>query len=230
MLMTQTALAQQSTNSVTANGVTSYILEDTDSIRLVETPHANSKVTAKYDKIENTLTVTVYENAKIVSTKKLDINKAKQDNKIDKTISSSLVMARSSVRENENTWTNFEFTRFSDNKWEIRRPDSDNPVFDRLYFTIQQNDENYDKLREYSSLVYAINGKEGELIGYCSLEILTTGIGAFLAGFTGGSGGIIASTAFAALGLTGLAVVKAMELGELCDNALTVYWDLFDMK
>lgn len=215
-----------STNSVTANGITSYILEDSDTLRVVETPYDNGKIIAEYNKTENTLTMKTYNKTNILTTKIIKLNSFKsQENNYDL----ASMMNRSSKREYQKTWSNFEFTRFSDNKWEIVRPDPKNPTFDRLYFTIQQNDDNYDTLRKYRTVVNNINSKEGEVIVYTGISTLCSGLTGALTAATG-IGGAAAGAAFTSLGLTGIGLTKAIELGNLCEEALGLYWDLYDMK
>lgn len=218
--------------SINMDNATINILENNNDYRLVESIKDGEVVTYKFDKNNNQLTIANQKTKEsvIVNLKQnLAKNKFNNDTISEKKIQDDF-LASSRVVSYQNTWSNFEYTRYSDSKFQLRRPNPDKPVTHTLYFDMYDDEESYTIVRDYKSVVNRINSKEGECIAYSSVTTLASCLTAFLAGFTGGVGGVVAGGIFSSLGLTGLTLTKYCELGNLCDEAIELYWDAYAYK
>lgn len=216
---TSTFATEKPLSSTVIDNTIINTLEDNDDYRLVESIKDGQIVTYKFDKINKSLTI---ENQETKERQVIDLSNIQAGQ-------SRPILGASQI-EGENTWSNFEFARYSDKKWEIRRPDPDHPVSTTKYFEINETTATYNILRSYRSIVYKINSKEGECIAATSVDFIAICLTTFLAGFTGGIGGVAAGALFSSLGLTGVALIKYCELAELCNNAYGLYWDIYDYK
>lgn len=208
------------TSTVFASGETMKVLADNNFIRSVKvTSEAGDEVTSIYHKIDNTIEVIVNNNEPVI----VDLNKERITDENGNELYKK-------VREKQNTYMNFEYTRFVDNEWELRRPDPDSEVLKRLFFKVNQTEENYDMLRKFAEKVNAIDAEEKVFIGASSLSVLLMCIASFMAGWTGGLGGVVMKSILASLGVDKVVFDCGVRIGNLCDDALTLYWDVYDTK
>lgn len=143
--------------------------------------------------------------------------KATSDIKVSTT--NNLVMATYSQSLTENTFSNYEYTKWygSTNKWELRRPDS--TVTGTIAFKTYQTTKNKTYLLGFYNTVNAINKRELTIVGLIGTTALIAVVGYMF------SGGIAAF-----LGAAGFSTPAMIEIAALQNSvkvAKDYYWDAY---
>ena len=185
----------------------------------------NGKINeAIFDKINFVLTVNIYsksDNSLIESTQ-TDLSSIYSigEDVLRNQYDNYGITPFASVISSENTFCNFEYTRYSDNTWELRRPQAN--TLNWYYKNVTQNDNNKDNLLLYKASVEKINVLEFTVIG----SAFTTGLLAGLSLIFGPGGvivGAVTETALAALGFGAGATASFIALVEEMEDAYELY-------
>jgi hypothetical protein len=222
------ALAMVISTSVTAfasgRNIAAYnmiILEDSDNQRVVQTSDNNFTYITTYNKVNNTIQFTVVDQA--TNSENIGAVVSVDDYSV------MPIGARASI--NENTFTNYEYTKIygNPNEWELRRPDGS--LAGTYYFKTYEATQNQSYLNAFKSAVDTINTKEGEIVGTYGLQILSilaaaaAGAGAIF------TGGILTAAAWgsilAAAGATTAHIAVVMAWDRACKNAYDAYFETY---
>ena len=198
------------------------VIDDNSDVRIVQTSDEHYTYTATFDKEAKTLQLVQVNNAtgEVVTG---DIVPVKE-------FSENLpVQTRASLEEN--TWTNYEYTKTygNPNEWELRAP-GDN-IFTIIYFKTYEEEDNEVHLSDFMDAVDEVNTTEGVMIssvGLYGLSVLAAGAAGAGAIFTGGT---LSSAAWAALlaagGFAKEALDACTDYDQACKDAYDSFWETF---
>ncbi|MER2172426.1 MAG: geobacillin-26 family protein, partial [Psychrobacillus psychrodurans] len=129
-------------------------------------------------------------------------------------------LASVSVLKEENTYSNFEYTKYSNKTWELRRPNKG--AISYYYKKVTETTKNSKAIGKFHDSVEKINTLEATALGLIGMSGMALLLGAAL-----GPAGVIASEAvFAALGFSGGSLAAIYNLKEEMENAYDLYFDI----
>lgn len=247
LLFGLTINASAASKTTVVDGIEILVVKDNSKVRIVQTEDENSVYTVTYDKKEESTQVTITdkftEESKIgkavksseISGKvvdKMETKGIKYDQAVEELEADALVMSTSVATTNENTFCNFEYTKYrysTYTNWELRRPA---PGFNSTYYFQRiQDSGNQVLIEKYQDEVEVINVLEWSYISALGLS----GLLSFIAGVASAgavlSGGVLTPAAWtaiaAAAGATGTTVGIAIAIGESMEKAYELYYDVY---
>lgn len=202
--------------------VQTEILEDNDSIRVAQAVDDGKIYTSTFDKKQNTLLNEVRDQQSntLIQSSLLDLNT--QTNSVSKFNSDGMVAYSSRyVIAEENTFSNFEYTEYSDESWQIRRPREPWGV-NWYYFNTTETSSNRSYLTNFKNKVELINSLEWKVAGCISGMTILTYVTICL-GATGFGAGVAVAPALAAAGCGAAAISYSFDLVEAQEDAYYYY-------
>lgn len=206
------------------------IVEDNEDYRIVETTENGEVIVTSYDKKANVLSI--YKKDELSTLQKIDIGNIEYSSENFNITDLESLSENPIIKESpgfstlastleEKTFSNFEYkiTFSSPEKWVIRKPNPDSPFTKTISKTAYKQYPNTGALGVFRDVVNDINYYEKRMIGAIALAsviaIISTLISTINMGLTYVGVG-------AALGLVGVALDAANNLGRLYSNAF--YW------
>lgn len=197
-----------------------FVVKDNSSVRIVKeiTDEGTSYVT--YYKESGTIVLSdslSKNNSELVITEEMGLeafNKA----------SNSLVMSFASrgVQSKENTWSNFEYTKYTDGTWQLRRPN--NGILTWYYLNIRETSSNRGELLRYQDFVENLNAAE------TAYFIASAGAGASIAlaiiASIGTAGGASPAAILTAAGATGAMLAAGLVMANCMESCYDQYMDI----
>ena len=214
--MSATALATETDNSAPP----SVIVEDTDQVRIVAETSEYGTTYVEYNKLTGGFTFTYPSGNKVIIE-----NSSPQPSEGD----DATVWAE--VQAEEYTFANYEYIKYRNGVWELRRPDSGPLSY--YYYKIDSSAANSkdldDLLDNFQGKVETLNTAEFAFIGCVAKAtkevVLALGIGSVPAPGTK----VTAATILKAAGIeTGAAFAAGIVVFEACEAAYDVYFDIFN--
>jgi uncharacterized protein YxeA len=221
---------------ITTTGLTAFAAETTDiynTIILMESPTVSvaktsdeqNTYTTTYDKENNTVQmVTTNNETGVSSASELVAIPYVEELQVR-------TYAAASNYLKENTFANYEYTKWYGNpeEWELRRPDSG--MFSTYYFQTTKTNANSAALTSFKGYVDSINTQEGTIIlnlGAVALTYFISGAAGAGALFTGGTLTAAAwASLVAAYGATSNYVTTLMTYDTTCKNAYDAYFTVY---
>lgn len=188
------------------------IVEDNEYRRIVESENEYGTVTLIFDKATNTMTVI----------DPFGDEQSYSDEDYYRQKDSKGYSTRGVIAE-ESTYSNFEYVRYSNGKWRLRRPK--NGMYSAYYFDIYQNSKNKADILKFRDSVEYINTQEIYVIGSG-----IGGIGGSILAFSsaiGTSGALTPQAYYVAAGLSGNYLYQATLLGERQEQAYEEYFVIY---
>lgn len=200
------------------------VLEDSNTQRVTQTSDSNYTYTTTFDKINDTMQFTKVDKSTNVATVGAEVSGT------DAISATSYANARANTL-NENTFTNYEYTKTygSTNTWELRRPDGS--LTGTIYFKTYEVSKNRSYINTFKSAVDTINTKEGEIVGAYGLVLLGDIAAAAISAGAIATGGVLTPAAWtsilAAAGANTAFVTVCVSWDNACKTAYDAYYDTF---
>ncbi len=128
------------------------------------------------------------------------------------------------VQAVENTFSNYEYTKYRGGEWQLRRPKDS--VFSTYHFNINQTDSNKLELENYKKLVENLDTAEKVYIVAAPLAAAT--VCAAIGAAIGTAGAATPASIIAATGATGATLTAANLVVETCEDCYDKYFTIFD--